>query len=460
MTTDDRHTDGPPPDAPPAVTDADAERARRMHERTGEIELLISGALLIALVQVPGRLNGLFDAILPRLAEGQQMPAFLALFYINLIVLTLIVSFGLHLVTRAYWVGLVGLDSVFPEGIDWDRIRYGPGVKRAYRKRLPTIPLLARRADNFGSSIFSFAFMVIALFVVSIVIAGIVGLILLGAHRLFPGLPGWAPLAVLLVVVLLPQVAIVADKVMGDRIDPDSRAGRWVERSTGWAYRLAAGPMILPIQFVLFSRVPKRVIWPLWITIFIALFVGISGTQLWRAGRYALSPSDLFPTRAGPRAVSTDAFADTRSESGLTPFIQSDIVEDPYVRLTVPIVASRVLDRLGTVCPDLTPGGEAGIISSSRRSDPEQEAYERELLRCLGQIWTIRLDANEIPVAWDLVWTSGQGVTAIVAYLDAEAMSKGAHLLEVSEMPSQVAEGEDPPEDPPQPAVEFIRFRR
>jgi hypothetical protein len=29
--------------------------------------------------------------------------------------------FLVHLLTRAYWVGLIGLRTVFPSGINWDR---------------------------------------------------------------------------------------------------------------------------------------------------------------------------------------------------------------------------------------------------------------------------------------------------------------------------------------------------
>ncbi len=42
-------------------------RARGMHERTGEIEVLISGALLFGLIQVPGYLSHAFDVLVPTL---------------------------------------------------------------------------------------------------------------------------------------------------------------------------------------------------------------------------------------------------------------------------------------------------------------------------------------------------------------------------------------------------------
>ncbi len=58
-------------------------RARGMHERTGEIELLISGALLFGLIQVPGYLSHAFDALVPTLNSTQFTIAFFASFYLN-----------------------------------------------------------------------------------------------------------------------------------------------------------------------------------------------------------------------------------------------------------------------------------------------------------------------------------------------------------------------------------------
>ena len=40
--------------------------------------------------------------------------------YVKLILYTLISCFILHLCTRAYWVGLIGLETVFPHGVRWE----------------------------------------------------------------------------------------------------------------------------------------------------------------------------------------------------------------------------------------------------------------------------------------------------------------------------------------------------
>ena len=49
---------------------------------------------------------------------------------------------------RAYWIGILGLDSAFPQGIRWGRLRYGRLTRAAYQERLSSIPTLARKADR------------------------------------------------------------------------------------------------------------------------------------------------------------------------------------------------------------------------------------------------------------------------------------------------------------------------
>lgn len=34
---------------------------------------------------------------------------------------------------RGFWIGLLGLESVFPEGIRWDRLKLGPATIKRYR---------------------------------------------------------------------------------------------------------------------------------------------------------------------------------------------------------------------------------------------------------------------------------------------------------------------------------------
>ncbi len=445
---------------------SDAERARRMHERSGEIELLISGALLFSLIQVPSYLSAVVDGLIPRLNESQFMIVFFTSFYVKLMVMTLIASFGLHLVARAYWVGLIGLDSVYPEGVDWSRIKYGPWAKEVYRERLPALPRMARRADDFGSTIFSFAFWIIVLFAFSIVAGGAAGGIWFALRAtVLPGLSGNAFFGAVLVIAMIPTIAIGIDKVLAERGHPTGRISRAVQRTLSVAYHASGGPLFMPIQFTLFSRVPKKIIWPLFLSVFIALMFGILTTEFTRLGTVAVSSSEFTPLRGGPRSMRAAHFADTREPNNTAPYIQSDIVRDPYVKLTIPLVALRMNDQIGQACPGLEPPGRAGLTGGPERTDPVDAQYEAALLSCLGRIWTVQLNGTQLALEWDLVWSGGVTLQSVVAYLPTADLERGAHVLEITEIPrrggtaEERAEQEASGEQPPKPSVDYIRFR-
>jgi hypothetical protein len=54
----------------------------------------------------------------------------------------------------------------------------------------------------------------------------------------------------------------------------------------------------------------------------------------------------VLPVRPGPRSVTSAYFASTRDSLAMVPYIQSDVIEGPYLRLTIPLVMRSLLPRL------------------------------------------------------------------------------------------------------------------
>lgn len=436
------HDLAPPSSDTDSEHDPDRARLQWMHDRSGEVELLISGALLFGLFQIPGRMSAWWDGVNAVLTVDSVYLVFLLYFYVRIMVLTLIAAFTLHVAARAYWVGLIGLDSVFPEGVDWDEVKYGPLAKSVYRDRMPTLSKLARKADNFGSAIFSVAFWVITIFVFSIAFGTVFGgLSWLLTRTILPGVPAENILIAFAVLLgLLPGLAITIEKVMGDRLDPESRLAGVIKGVLRVYYRASGGALYLPIQFTLFSRIPKKVVWPAAIALFGGLVAVLVVGESNRQGARRYSPAELLPDRPGARAVALSHFADTRESANPSPYIQSDIIEGPYIRLTVPLLALQYVDRLRAACPDLGPMGTRGLTGTTATDTPPEEAAEAALLDCLGMVWTVTLDGAPVTAEWDYVWTTGRGPSAIVTYLPTAELKAGVHVIEVERSPAPDAQ--------------------
>src|SRR6476660_3842913 len=113
---------GSPSDDAPLV----ADQLPRLTTPTWEVELLISGVAVFAMLQMPGWLDDRWFALRPRLDAGWLEPLLLIYIYAKSGVLLLACTFVVHLLLRARWIALVGMHSVYPAGIDWNRLRIGP----------------------------------------------------------------------------------------------------------------------------------------------------------------------------------------------------------------------------------------------------------------------------------------------------------------------------------------------
>src|SRR5690606_31373439 len=121
---------------------------------TWEVELLLSGATVFALVQLATWLPGWAGHISPRLSDFWRQVADMSLVYLMCGVVVLTVAFVLHLLLRAYWVALVGMDSVFPGGLKPEKMRDGPIIRDWTMARWKPMPEQIERADNQATIVF------------------------------------------------------------------------------------------------------------------------------------------------------------------------------------------------------------------------------------------------------------------------------------------------------------------
>lgn len=269
--------------------DADAAKLERLRDRTDEIELIISGLTTVALFTLPGwlfeSLSGVWSHQSVVTAVGSNMALIIVpgLFYV------LGFCFALHLMVRAYWAGLIGLRTVFPEGVNWDRTPgLGPIGRNYYQQQLPDLDRAIARADHFASSLFA---------VISMVALGVVwiGLILSGT-MITAGVVGSrsggtnqaiqvGALTLIGVFVGVPFLLWLLDSLIGRRVERLRNwriyrgAVRLLYRVNGWIWPQR---LILPVQLTLQSNTrPRLFLLILTLGVFAILFIGTYRAQAW-----------------------------------------------------------------------------------------------------------------------------------------------------------------------------------
>lgn len=145
-----------------------------IQENSWNPELLISGLSIVSIFTIS---DGVNDFLIRAIIDFNlnALGVFFAGLYINFALVSLKISFILHLVLRGIWIGFVGLQYAFPDGIRFDKLKGAnklPFLVREYKQPIDLILLLERIC----SSIFSFAFFFVG---VSLFIIFMIGVIML-----------------------------------------------------------------------------------------------------------------------------------------------------------------------------------------------------------------------------------------------------------------------------------------
>jgi hypothetical protein len=426
--------------------------------RTWEMELLISGGVLFALFQVSAALDQGFAWIEPHVTRDSFMGIFLGYFTGKAILYILISSFVLHLAARGYWIGLIGLHSVFPFGPRWDQVKYGPITRRLYQERMPALSSLIARANDLCSVIFSFAAFLVLTFGVVIIWSVMFGLLALVISRLFLGgrQVDDVFLALLMGLLLLGAIAQALDKGLGERLDP----ARWPARATRgllhFYSRLSFESLYRPIALTLFSNVRKKTIYPLYLFVVVAL-PGVFLVKDILIPKEVLSWSSYLylPERHSDPSLIYGHYESQRLEGEtfrLLPSIQDDVIRDPYVELFIPYSPMRHDPAVEKLCPGVEPLWEPGLLLSFEEFEPRSGSDPRAVLRCLSGIHRVALDGKPLQPEFYFYTHPRTGIRGILAYIPTAGLAKGRHLLRVEAVPRVRRE------KAPRPDPYLIRF--
>ena len=442
-------------DAAAQAAEGEGPQVPRDTSPTWELELLLSGAVLFALFQLPPLVESAFAWLEPRMGRDLGVVSFMGYVFTKTILYVLIVSFVVHLCLRAYWVALVGLDSVFPGGVRWEHSSAGPIVQRIYRERFPPLASQISRIDNVCSVIFAFAFLTVFAFVFGIGMAAVLGSVSVPLGRAV-GMPWIAVFYVLMAVVLAPQmIASLVDKRMGARLNPEGRAARTIAAIGRFSYWVLGVALFGPILMTLVSNARKSIFY---VVFYLFTFGLMAGVTLELFARKDLLVFDRFTyvAHADENAVHHSYYEDQRPAGGDfegTPSIQSDMVRDPYVRLFIPYEPDRHNPALASGCPGARPAHAPGLrLHTHPVDEPDPDQSAAVVLGCLARMHRVALNGRPRPDLELRFYTHPKsGLRGMIAYVPAQGLPRGRNTLTIQRIPRPRAPGAEPPKKPLDP---------
>ena len=395
---------------------------------TWETELLVSAASVFTLVQLPGWFDQAYLAARPRL-DGTWDVLFRILYtYAKIGVLLLAVAFALHLAMRAYWVALVGMDSIYPGGVRWDRLRLGPRRRRYSQELDEPMAVRIERADNRSSIVFALGITTALTIIVLVPVVGAAYLLAAGLQLAF----GWdwllpeGFLGVLAAGALPYALAYYVDRAWGAKLAPDGRVARAIDAVYAAYARVGYGRGRNPTVALLQSHEGEGRTTA--ISLAAVAVCGLLGAfQLGAVqdklalGEYARWP--VAQAGLGDSLVAAHYRDQAAPGAPLVPTIDSAFPEGDYLTVVVPFDPRRHPPQLARACPRAWEGAE----SPARRA---------ALVECLGRWLAPRLDGRPLPGLRARYYadprTGQQGLAAIVPIRE---LAAGEHELRVALAP-------------------------
>ncbi len=393
---------------------------------TWDMELLISGATVFGLMQLPAPVNQFLRKWIEQSDSALAEYLNLLGIYLQFSLIVMIITFVLHLIQRAYWVALVGMHSVYPNGIKWDKASgAGPIYSDQSMRQGPSIQAAIEHADNRSTKIFGIGLAIaLPMLVIALVVAVVIVFLAIaqaaGASNFtMQKIMRWCMVGVIGPFFILYLLDFVIGKyLMKAKLDGLFRKVFSLYKNIG----LGAGTNPLYAMVSTQFGVKKVVLmmtgmmFP--ISIAVIAMTELSNGVLNNGAYDGLPRSEV----GAERSLRSDHYASLiadRSKVNL-PFIPDPFVKGDYLRLFVPYWPARHNEILNQNCP------AALLKAAQKRGDG---------LDCLESFFDLRID--EKPQAADLFAGEDRasGQRGIWLVMPVAQLIKGQHELSLHSAP-------------------------
>ncbi|MFC1851545.1 hypothetical protein ACFL27_15220 [candidate division CSSED10-310 bacterium] len=410
-----------------------------------EMELIISGAIIIGLFQLPQLADQSFEAMMPHVSNQSFWLPFMAYYLAKLSINGLIGAFLLHFTVRSLWVAVLGLQEVFPGSVDLSKTDLGVIAKRFFESRRVDLDELRLKLDHFASLIFSVLFMMI---IVLLMLAAYVAMAALLA-AIIRKIGATIPFSTLFIGIGgTLYVSASAISVLGALLDKwltkdETRLKQYPRLvSTTYtchliAYYMFFAFLISPIATALRSKVSAKgfIAWS-----FILAAMIIFPFMLSKKMKSRKYDSYIFmPVESAPQLLDTACYDNLRKPGDPVnvPSIQADIIlagKGP-IRLFMPLFVLRNNQLMLELCPDLKPFHTEGSYKSSLMEDlplEERVTNVKNALECTKKLFHITLDDDQINS--DGFLFTHHHLTkkgGLLLYLSTAQLTAGQHTLNI-----------------------------
>lgn len=429
---------------------------------TWEVEVLLSGASAFALFQVYDALqDGLFDLIQRLSPEMVGLASALGT-YLMAGVMALAIGFIAHLAVRAFWAAAVGLHSIDPSGALARTRTLGPVQRALVAARWARMPQRIAELDDWATIVFAVS-LGLAKLMLGLILGFMVIYALASAIAAASGGRLETPTVLMGLFALLLAPYFAATVVDGQRGKKNRPPAPWTARVIGVYAALGMTPdNSIGLQMMVHrlskgQRSYKGTVATMLLTsalLMIVLLVPLVD----RLGVGALLRGEFPALLAGqPNALRANHYLDRLPEGEVlrAPVIPSEVARPPFLRLFIPYVAfwhdpmlSACVAKHAAQGPGTEPMADAGAATAdeARRRDDDAWRYDETasaaVLACMAEALPVSLDGRPVDAPWQFADDRRDDRRGFVVMIDVRALPPGRHVLEVTQPPEALFEGD------------------
>ncbi len=391
---------------------------KQLESQSWEAELISSALAIYGSIALGDFLETLCEwSILYSPSEILQYMEF-AWMYLFMAYGTLITAFILHFALRVFWIGIVGLSSVYPDGINIDSKAFDQNFLRKMKNRYPGLPGYALELDKICSVIFSLIWSLLLMIVLSIFWYLVICGLAIFLKKYVNINTDIIMLIVALVFVFVAMAGSVFTQV--NKIAKTEFAQRHAFQLSEYITLVFAGPFRKPLNYIYYTLRTNSKRSSFFIFFFVSLIIAqiIASPKLVKVNRFFTIKDYI---QLGPSK--SDLYLDQVQRNYiLLPLIQSEEVKDNYIKLFIPLAKRE---------KSLAFSNEPKNRDLSRSENRHKiYAYRNDIAK---DFYHLTIDGKRISnPKFDYIRHGHNGEPGFQSYVDLSDLSPGQHLLGIS----------------------------
>lgn len=411
---------------------------QELTNQSWNLELLISGAAIFSISFLPDlteqAINYYYENYLSSNDFVDEGIPTLAFSFAKAATYLLIFTFVLHFILRAFWVGLVGLRAVFPEGIKFENLpNTNNELIEVYKEKFGTLDDFIVRLDKFCSKIFSvafilvmFSFMMASMYL--FIFALVFGLKLIN-HEFYFKYRAIAGIVLLALFIVFSIIFYVIGQKKYRENPKYSNIYKKMVNSSTWMYFGMFKP-INYLTFVFASNLSRKNYLKsstlFGVSFFIIAFSIYTKKAFENKGVTFLESRSFYSAGTKDFQLNSNFYDNKRAENNDIPeaTIQSDIIEDSFIKLFINY--NKVLDEdLGKIC-------KAPVIDKKLSNKEKRFIRDKANIECLKQYFQVSLNDSTIKNT-DFLYENKEGTNTkgISSYISTEKCKTGRNTLSI-----------------------------